>query len=209
MVIAVVNLKGGVGKSTIAVNLACELSTRQKVVTLIDADDQGTSTAWAAAGHLPVKCHAMPLESAREVQGWIRRVSSLPAGVTVIDCPPRIAAATEAAIGLADLTIVPIGASGADLAATASALALIGRARAARKDGGPRCLLVPSRVDRRTASGREIEGVLASLGEPIGPTISQRAALVDAFSAGQWIGEYAPESQAHQDMRDLAAHVIK
>ena len=48
-IIAVGNLKGGTGKSTVAVNLACRLAERQSV-TLIDADPQGTAAAWLQAG---------------------------------------------------------------------------------------------------------------------------------------------------------------
>lgn len=208
-VIAVVNLKGGVGKSTIAVNLACELAGRKRQVVLVDADEQGTATEWAQAGRLPIRCDAMPLRSEREVQSWLRRVLALNEDAVVIDCPPRLAAVTEAAVGVADLALIPVGASGADLAATSAALALVAQARLARSDSGPACLLIPSRVDKRTASGREIETVLAGLGEPVGPTVHQRAAMVDAFSSGQWIGDYASGSGAHDDVRALAQRVTR
>jgi chromosome partitioning protein len=67
--------------------------------------------------------------------------------------------------------------------------------------------LVPSRIDRRTSSGREIESALKQFGEPIGPAICQRSAFIDALTAGQWIGEYAPESAAHDDITALALSV--
>lgn len=205
-VIAVANLKGGCGKSTIAVNLACELSKRASVA-LVDADAQGTATYWASANSLPVECLSMPLENVREAERWAGKILGIKADFVVLDAPPHVGSATEAAVAIADLVLVPVTASGADLAATSAGLDLIRQVRATRKDGGPLCLLIPSKIDRRTLSGREIETALKQFGEPIGPIIHQRAAMVDAFGAGQWIGEYAEGSPAHQDIQELAASV--
>ena len=52
-IIAVGNLKGGTGKSTIAVNLACRLAETERSVLLIDADPQGTAAAWLRNGPPP------------------------------------------------------------------------------------------------------------------------------------------------------------
>ncbi len=65
-IIAVVNLKGGVGKSTIAVNLACELAGRQSVV-VVDADSQATATDWARRGDLPARVEDLPLDAESRV----------------------------------------------------------------------------------------------------------------------------------------------
>ena len=126
---------------------------------------------------------------------------------TVIDAPPHLGDVMQAIIGIADLIIVPCPASGADIVATAAIMNLINQARIIRKNDGPDVLMVPSRVDRRTASGREIEAALEQFGEPIGPAVCQREAFVDAFGAGMWIGEYAPKSKAHQEIQDLAVAV--
>ncbi len=93
------------------------------------------------------------------------------------------------------------------MVATDSALALVHDAQASRKDGGPLCLLVPSKVDSRTASGRELATALEKFDETVAPEIGQRAALVDAFSVGAWIGQYAPRNKARAQFRDLATAV--
>jgi chromosome partitioning protein len=66
--IAVGNLKGGTGKSTIAVNLACALAADGATVVLVDADAQGTVTDWHAGERLPVPVEALPLGGERDAQ---------------------------------------------------------------------------------------------------------------------------------------------
>jgi len=129
------------------------------------------------------------------------------ADLVVIDLPPHTGAATAAALILADLFVVPVAPSGLDLRAAAKALDMLREARAARGDGKPAALLVPSRVDRRTGAGREIEAALHEMGEPVGPAIGLRAAFVDSATSNDWVGSFAPRSIAHQEIAALAAVV--
>ncbi len=48
--IAIANQKGGVGKTTLTVHLACWLSRQGRSVIIVDADPQGNATAWALDG---------------------------------------------------------------------------------------------------------------------------------------------------------------
>ena len=84
-VVAFANLKGGVGKSTLAINVAGALAPSS---VLVDADPQGTSTAWAEPGVLPFQVVAVPLKT--DVKGWIARVLALDADFVVIDLPPML-----------------------------------------------------------------------------------------------------------------------
>lgn len=205
-IVAVGNLKGGVGKSTLAVNLACELAAGAKV-RLVDADAQATTAEWLAGGALPIEGEALPLDDPKQAQAWIRKVRAMPADVLVIDLPPHNGAATAAALFLADLFIIPVSPSGLDLRAAVKALDMLREARALRGDGKPPALLVPSRVDRRTGAGREIEAALHEMGEPVGPAIGLRSAFVDSATARDWVGAFAPRSVAHQEIITLAAAV--
>jgi chromosome partitioning protein len=204
-IVAFANLKGGVGKSSLAVNVAAALSAKRRVI-LADVDPQGTSLAWAEAGALPVEVIAAPLSG--DVASWLAGITSLPADIVVLDLPPMLGAATKAALAVCDLVAVPVSPSGADLRATQKAIEMIHDARALR-DGMPRALLVPSKVDRRTAAGAEIEAVLHGYGEPVGPIVAQRIAHSDAFTAGLWIGDYAPRSAGVAEIRALSAVIAR
>ncbi|HET6518926.1 MAG TPA: ParA family protein [Geminicoccaceae bacterium] len=210
--ITVGNLKGGTGKSTIAVNLACELAVGRpgRSVLLIDADAQGTATDWLTGGSPPpVELLSMPLMLARDAEAWVPRVLRLRAryDVIVVDLPPQVGSGIASALLLTDLFLVPVTPSGADLRATTKALELLRRARATRGGERPACMLVPSKVDRRTSLGRRATTLLDRFGLTVGPTVRQRAAHVEAFGAGQWIGAYAPGGAAHAELRALARAV--
>ena len=171
-IIALANLKGGVGKSTLAVSLAGALAPNS---ALIDADPQATASAWAEAGNLPFPVTESPLTGSN-VEAWITDALNTDATYIVIDLPPMLGDATAAALAIADLAVIPVTASGADLKATNRAIELIAAARENRGDGKPAVLMVPSKVDIRTAAGSEIQAVLHDYGEPVGPVISQRVA---------------------------------
>ena len=207
LVIAVMNLKGGCGKSTIAVNLACELASTGDSVLLVDNDSQGTATQWLSQGRLPVQGHFMPLENDADGERLVRVVAARKERYVILDAPAHVNAAAMAAGKIADLALVPVTASGVDLAATRAIVDLIREARLRRHSGAPRCLIVPSKIDRRTDAGRQIDEKVGSFGENVGPAIHQRTAFVEAFSAGQCIGDFAPQSSAHLDIASLAIAV--
>jgi chromosome partitioning protein len=207
IVIAVLNLKGGCGKSTIAINLACELAGNSDAVLLLDNDSQGTASHWLSRGRLPIQGEFMPLENDQDGERLVRAVAVRNERYVVLDAPAHVGAAAVAAGKIADLVLVPVTASGVDLVATRAVVDLIRHARTLRRSGAPKCLIVPSKIDRRTDAGRRIDEQVCQFGETVGPAIHQRTAFVDAFGAGQWIGEYAPESPAHYDIRALAMAV--
>ena len=203
VIIAFANLKGGVGKTTLAVNVAGALASSRRSAVLVDADPQGTAVEWGRAGRLPFEVVPLPVDDGP--RSWINAVARIEADLIVVDLPPMLGEATAAAMALADVAAIPVTPSGADLRATARAVDLVQRARDARESQKPRAVLIPSKVDRRTAAGAEIEAVLHDFGEAVAPAVSQRIAHVDAFTAGQTVADYAATSAGASEIKAVAA----
>lgn len=206
-IIGICGRKGGSGKTTLAVHLGAEFVQRGRRVVLVDCDIQGSASHWAEPGNLPMPVKHMPLESDAEVADWSAAVRALDADLAVLDSPPHLDSALGGVIGLSGLVLVPCPPSGLDLVACAETIGLVGEVRAIRGDGGPDILVVPNRVDRRTASGRELAMTLSDLEEPVAVGLGARTAFSDSFNIGEWVGDYARHRTAHREIRVLADEV--
>jgi chromosome partitioning protein len=122
MRIAVVNLKGGTGKTTTSVFLAASLQRSGERTLLVDADPQASALAWSeAAGEWPIPTIGMP----RPVLH--RQVPEVGRGYehVVMDCPPADIAIVRSALLVADLVVMPMAPSMMDLNRLGPTLSLL------------------------------------------------------------------------------------
>lgn len=121
-IIAILNEKGGTGKSTLATNLATALHRRGQRVVLVDADPQGTARDWRAASPEGVN---LPPVIALDRPQMLASIATLAADVVVIDTPAKAEAMTAGVVRVSDVALVVIQPSGADIWASAAAVKLI------------------------------------------------------------------------------------
>lgn len=182
MLIAVLNQKGGVGKSTTAVHLARWLQRRSRSVHLADLDPQQSSSFWLqAADQFAIPFTVVPADA----DAALEVLPSLAAAcdVLVVDGPAGLSDATRAVMLLADLVLCPVQPAGADLRSAVDVLRLVNQARRIR-NGPPAAAVFLNRITKGTRLLAEAREVLAQLEgiRPLAAAITQRQALADCFS---------------------------
>jgi chromosome partitioning protein len=209
-VVVIAGRKGGIGKSTIAGNLAGEFAAMGKTVAALDADPQHSLAAWAEQGE------GMLSQCVEKVSGGKSddmrdkvRAAQKAADIVLIDTPPGMQDVAYQAMLLADIALLPCGPSPLDLFPLKESLALALKARAERRSKKPRIRFVPSKVLKNTTLGRELSSSLEQMGKKVLPEIGQRVVVAEAVMSGLTVQEYAPGSTAQAEFEQLAKAVDK
>jgi len=209
-IVAIANVKGGVGKTTTSINLAAALAEKGNHVLLVDADPQKSTVKWRASTQEDKNFSVIALPDP-VLRKEIPKVGKS-YDYVLIDCPPggvlEDQKITRAALLISELCIVPLTPSGLDYAATTDMNVLLDLAIEYNPGMDTRVLV--NRKQARTKLGDNArEAAVDIYKRPAFETqISQKVAIAEATLTGQTILEYAPNTDSADAYRSLAKEVI-
>ena len=202
-IIAVLNQKGGAGKTTIATHLARALQLDGADVLLVDSDPQGSARDWAAVREdqpVPVVGIDRPT-----IERDIKRVASK--DYIVIDGAPQAADLAVSAIKAATFILIPVQPSPYDIWATADLVDLV-KQRIEMTDGKLQAAFVVSRAIKGTRIGAEVSDALPGYELPLlRARITQRVSYPSTAAAGTTVLDAEPTGDAAKEIRALVAEL--
>jgi chromosome partitioning protein len=210
-VISVIQQKGGVGKTTLAVNLAHQLKAflPNKMIAIADADPQKSASNWIARGikngvNGVVVFPVAPDSTGKILKEELAKISS---DIIIVDLPPAIESLSLRAALYSDLMLVPVGASILDMEAAEEAIRVC--EEAVDIDQKKQFLLIATKVQSGTTAGKDLKKVLTKWGPVSNTSLGLRVSFADAAMQGMGINHYAPDSPGHQELKLLGQEILK
>ena len=203
-ILAVLNLKGGVGKTTLSTNIAACLAAQDQRVLLIDADSQASALDWKNAreeNSFPVVGIPKPtihkdITNISKGYDWV-----------VIDGPPHANAVAKSAIAAADVVLIPVQPSPYDVWASREIVALIEEVKTLKDD--LKAAFVVNRKIVGTAIGRDVSKALAdySIGM-MKASICQRVGFAESAGSGKTVIETDKYGQGAREVKALVKELM-
>jgi len=202
-VIAVLNQKGGSGKTTIATHLARALQLGGSDVLLVDSDPQGSARDWAAVREdQPLTVVGIDRPT---IDRDLRHVARK--DFVVIDGAPQAADLAVSAIKAADFVLIPVQPSPYDIWATAELVELV-KQRIEVTDGKLQAAFIVSRAIKGTRIGTDVTKALVEYGLPILKTrIIQRVIYPSTAAAGTTVLDVEPNGDAAAEIRAMTEEI--
>mgnify|MGYP001174150171 CR=1 FL=1 len=196
MILAVGNVKGGVGKTTLAINIAIARARAGREVLLVDGDEQGTAAAFT---DLRTELLGAPGYTAVALQGaalrtQVRQLAAKYADV-VIDVGGRDTGSLRAALTVADTVLIPVQPRTFDVWAIDRMAELVHEARSI--NDRLRALAVLNAADVSGKDNEEAEAALAEADgiECLATRVVRRKAFPNAAASGRSVLEQAGQDQ--------------
>ncbi len=201
-VVAVANLKGGTGKTTVATHLAAAFAVAGHRTVLGDLDKLQVASAWARRrGAGLARVEAVTLDADE-------MVVPIGPGRTVIDVPAGMKRkALEVVVRAADAVVVPVQPGPFDEAGIERFLEVVREFKPVRKGRRP-IAVVGNRVRARTSAAARLDAYLAGLDHPAVTRLSDAQAYLTAALTGQTVFD-APPRRANARQRDEWAPLVR
>lgn len=206
MIISLLNQKGGVGKTTLAVNIAEVLSRLEKRVILVDADPQGSALDWAAnrPDDPPFPVIGLPKPTLHRELPAIAKNHDF----VLIDGPPRVNELARAAILASDVVLIPVQPSPFDVWAAKEIVDLLQEASVFKEK--IKSAFVINRKVVNTAIGRDVVDALESYPVPVlKASIGQRVVFAESAAQGLTVLHVDPSGSASKEVIELTRELLE
>lgn len=202
-VIAVLNQKGGSGKTTIATHLARALQLRGDDVLLVDSDPQGSARDWAAVREdQPLTVVGIDRPT---IERDLKNITQK--DYVIIDGAPQAADLAVSAIKAADFILIPVQPSPYDIWATADLVDLV-KQRIELTDGKLQAAFVVSRAIKGTRIGQDVTEALKEYDLPVLQSrITQRVIYPGTAAAGKTVFDEMLDSAASLEIQALCDEI--
>jgi chromosome partitioning protein len=203
--IGFINQKGGVGKTTLALNVASELARRGRRVLYIDADPQGSALDWAAARQDKSNFQIIGLPRPvihKDIQGL-----GADYDFVIIDSPPTVQTLGKSCVGASDIVLIPVQPSPYDIWAAKAALELVAEASVFKENS--KTAFVINRKISNTAISRDVVEALSAYDVPVMKAqITQRVVFAESAAQGKAVWELEASSAATSEIEELTNEIL-